>query len=328
LLALLITRYTFPTTPNPEGTLAIPDFQSCMLPLLELCADGKEKTLKEAVEGVASFFNLSDSEIHTLLPSGKQPVFHNRLNWAKTYMQKAGLIESVRRGVFKITKRGLETLASAPDRIDINYMMRFKEFEQFKAIKKTDFDESDTASAHIDPDSKSKTPDEQIADGYKFLRNELSSGLLEKVKTGSWQFFEQLVIDLLLAMGYGESRESSAKALGRSGDEGVDGVINEDKLGLDVIYIQAKKWTDGSIGRPEIQKFVGALQGKRAKKGVFITTSKFTKDALDYVTGIDARVILIDGDRLANLMIDHNIGVAVRETYEIKRLDSDYFFED
>jgi len=308
--------------------LAIPDFQSCMLPLLEACADGKDKSLKNLVPDLGKKFGLTQEEMKVMLPSGLAPLFYNRVAWAKSHIQKAGLIESVRRGIFKITKRGLKTLSEKPEFINMKFLSRFSEYSKSREDADgggTSEREGDSAETTLET---GKTPDELIADGYKFLRNELSSQLLEKVKTSSPQFFEQLVIDLLLAMGYGESKKSSAEALGGSGDGGVDGVINEDKLGLDVIYIQAKRWTDGVIGRPEIQKFVGALQGKRAKKGVFITTSKFTKDAVEYAAGIDTRVILIDGERLANLMIDHNIGVAVRETYEIKRMDSDYFIED
>lgn len=308
--------------------MAIPDFQSCMLPLLEACADGKDKSLKNLVPDLGKKFGLTQEEMKVMLPSGLAPLFYNRVAWAKSHIQKAGLIESVRRGIFKITKRGLKTLSEKPEFINMKFLSRFSEYSKSREDADgggTSEREGDSAETTLET---GKTPDELIADGYKFLRNELSSQLLEKVKTSSPQFFEQLVIDLLLAMGYGESKKSSAEALGGSGDGGVDGVINEDKLGLDVIYIQAKRWTDGVIGRPEIQKFVGALQGKRAKKGVFITTSKFTKDAVEYAAGIDTRVILIDGERLANLMIDHNIGVAVRETYEIKRMDSDYFIED
>ncbi|MDH4182904.1 MAG: restriction endonuclease [Nitrospinota bacterium] len=308
--------------------MAIPDFQSCMLPLLDACADGKEKSYKEIVPQLAALFKLSQEEEKSLLPSGRAPLFYNRVAWAKTYLQKAGLIEPVKRGVFKITKKGATTLKENPGQINIKYLMRFDEFNktrgianQISSIQK----EEDIPESILEVN---KTPDEQIAEGYKIIREELSSELLTQVKNSSWQFFERLVIDLLLAMGYGESRESSAKALGGSGDEGVDGVINEDKLGLDVIYIQAKKWSESVIGRPEIQKFVGALQGKRAKKGVFITTSSFTKDAVKYAANIDTRVILIDGERLANLMIDYDIGVAIKEKYEIKRMDSDYFIED
>lgn len=271
-------------------------------------------------------FQLSAEEMKVLLPSGLSPIFHNRVAWAKAYLKKAGLVENVRWGVSKITQRGLDVLSEKPDRIDIRYLKRFPEFNK----------KADTANESEDiyeegnsrPET-SKTPDELISDGYKFLRNELADQILEKVKEGSWRFFEHMVIDLLLAMGYGESKRSSAEALGKTGDEGVDGVINEDKLGLDVIYIQAKRWTnDQTIGRPEIQKFAGALQGKRARKGIFITTARFSKEAQDFAASIELKVILIDGVRLANLMIDYNVGVSTRDTYVVKRLDNDYFDED
>jgi len=307
--------------------MAIPDFQSCMLPLLELCADGKEKSLKELVPVLGKELRLSEEELKTMLPSGAAPLFYNRVAWAKSYINKAGLIEPVRRGVFKISQRGLDVLSEKLARIDIKYLKRFDEYREGKETGAKGNDDSSGENDSI-PES-GKTPDELISDGYKYLRNELADQILNQVKEGSWQFFEHMVIDLLLAMGYGESKKSSAEALGKTGDEGVDGVINEDKLGLDVIYIQAKKWDEGTpIGRPEIQKFVGALQGKRARKGIFITTSRFTKDAEEYASNIDTRVILIDGKRLSNLMIDHNIGVSIRETYTIKRMDSDYFIEE
>jgi len=308
--------------------MAIPDFQSCMLPLLELCADGKEKSMKELAPDLAAKFKLSTNDLETRLRSGA-PVFSNRIAWAKVYLQKAGLIEPVRRGVFQITQIGLSALAEKPDHINTKYLKKFKEDEEGKE-KDIGENESDENLGGDDSTLETgKTPDELISDGYKFLRAELASQLLEEMRGCSWQFFEKLVIDLLLAMGYGDSKMSSSRAFATTRDGGVDGVINEDKLGLNVIYTQAKKWNDGTpIGSPEIQKFVGALHGKKAKKGVFITTTRFTKDAKDFVEGLEVRVILIDGERLANLMIDHNVGVSIRDTFTIKRMDSDYFIEE
>jgi len=301
--------------------MAIPDYQSCMLPILKFYADGQEHSFREAVEAVAKDFNLTDQERKEMLPSGQQEIFDNRIGWARTYMKKAGLIEAPRRGVNRITPRGLDVLKKKPGRIDVNYLAQFKEFKEFRALRHTrQEDESEV-------ETNNKTPEESLESAYQKIRNDLAADLLQRMKTCSPTFFERLVVEVIVKMGYGGTRQDAGKAVGKSGDGGIDGIIKEDKLGLDAIYIQAKRW-DNTVGRPEIQKFVGALTGQRAKKGLFITTSEFSADAEDYVSRIDAKVVLIDGETLAQLMIDHNVGVSTVNAYELKKVDSDYFAEE
>ena len=301
--------------------MAIPDYQSCMLPILKFYADGQEHSFREAVEAVAKDFNLTDQERKEMLPSGQQEIFDNRIGWARTYMKKVGLIEAPRRGVNRITPRGLDVLKKKPGRIDVNYLAQFKEFKEFRALRHTrQEDESEV-------ETNNKTPEESLESAYQKIRNDLAADLLQRMKTCSPTFFERLVVEVIVKMGYGGTRQDAGKAVGKSGDGGIDGIIKEDKLGLDAIYIQAKRW-DNTVGRPEIQKFVGALTGQRAKKGLFITTSEFSADAEDYVSRIDAKVVLIDGETLAQLMIDHNVGVSTVNAYELKKVDSDYFAEE
>lgn len=301
--------------------MAIPDYQSIMLPLLRFAADGNEHSLREAIEGLCEKFGLTESERKQLLPSGQQPTFDNRVSWARVYMSKAALLESTRRGYFRITQRGREVLAKNPGGINLKFLEQFPEFMEFR----TRSSEPKEATGAADTESL-QTPGELLETAYQKLREDLSAELLKFVRECSPSFFERLVIDLLVKMGYGGSRKEAGQAIGRSGDEGIDGIINEDRLGLDVIYIQAKRW-QATIGRPEIQKFAGALQGHRAKKGIFITTSDFSREAEDYVAKIDSKIVLIDGEQLAQLMIDHNIGVTPVTSYETKKIDSDYFIE-
>jgi restriction system protein len=301
--------------------MAIPDYQTVMLPLLKFLGDGGEHSLREAIDGLADEFALTEAERTEMLASGQQAIFNNRVGWARTYLKKAGLLESTRRAFFRITDRGKKVLAGAPSRIDVNFLEQFEEFVQFRSIRR-EKSHSEEAVADV----TDQTPEESLESAYQKLREGLASEILQITKSCSPTFFEQLVVDLLVKMGYGGSRREAGQALGKSGDGGIDGIIKEDKLGLDIIYIQAKRW-DGSVGRPEVQKFAGALQGQRAKKGIFITTSAFTKDATDYAAFIDSKIILIDGARLAEFMIDHGVGVATQATYEIKRIDSDYFTE-
>ncbi len=304
--------------------MPIPDFQQIFLPLLKLAGDGEPHSNKDAVDALADVFNLSLEEREEVLPSGRQAIFTNRTYWAKTYLKKAGLLTQPARAVFQITEKGKSVLQNPPPVLNVSYLKQFEEFLEFHTAKSATNDDTKKEKENIEY----KTPEELMALGYKDLRLTLVSELLSSVMQMSPSFFEQLVVDLLLQMGYGEAGGSRAGiAIGKSGDEGIDGTISEDKLGLDLIYIQAKRW-EGSVGRPEIQKFVGALQGKRAKKGVFITTSNFTAEAKKYSSMVDTRVILVDGQRLANLMIDHNVGVALKESYEIKKIDSDYFIEE
>ncbi|MFH1060274.1 MAG: restriction endonuclease [Pseudomonadota bacterium] len=304
--------------------MAIPNFQKIMLPLLKLSADDQEHTLKSAIESLAPFFKLTLDEMNQLLPSGTQPVFANRVGWAKSYLKMAGLVESPKRGIFKITPRGHSLLATNPPQIDSKLLEQFPEFLGFqqRASKERREDAGNEQQNQSDT-----TPDEAMETAYRQLREQLAQELLAQMKTCSPAFFERTVVDLLLAMGYGGSRREAGATIGKSGDGGIDGIIKEDKLGLDVVYIQAKRWDAGTVGRPDIQKFAGALQGQRAKKGVFITTSAFTKEAREFASFIDTRIVLIDGEQLAQLMIDHGVGVTTTTVYELKRLDSDYFAE-
>src|SRR3990172_10253494 len=301
--------------------MAIPDYQSIMLPLLRFASDGNEHSLREAIDGLAEKFELADTERKELLPSGQQPTFDNRVAWARTYISKADLLEPTRRGYFRITSRGREVLSKNPSAINVKFLEQFLEFIEFRTKRREREDTTEATETE-----NLQTPAEILETAHQKLREDLSAELLKIVKECSPTFFERLVVDLLVKMGYGGTRKEAGKAIGRSGDEGIDGIINEDRLGLDVIYIQAKRW-QGPVGRPEIQKFAGALQGHRAKKGIFITTSAFTKDAEDFLMKIDSKIVLIDGEQLAQLMIDHNVGVAPVALYETKRIDSDYFIE-
>jgi restriction system protein len=301
--------------------MTIPDYQSIMLPLLKLTADGSEHSLRDAIETLAYELGLSEGERRELLPSGRQPTFDNRVGWARTYMKKAGLLESTKRGYFRITRRGLDVLENPPVQIDNAYLRQFPEFVQFQTPRQKEQEEIPPK-----PDAMT-TPEEEIESAYQKLREGLIVELLTAVKECPVAFFEQLVVDLLVKMGYGGTRKDAGQAIGRSGDGGIDGIIKEDRLGLDIVYVQAKKW-ESTVGRPEIQKFAGALQGQRARKGVFITTSDFSSAAWDYVSRIDTKIVLIDGETLARLMLDFGIGVTTVATYDLKRVDSDYFTGD
>jgi restriction system protein len=302
--------------------MPVPDFQSLMLPLLRLAADGHVHSLAEARDALATQFKLSDTDLQELLPSGRQQKFANRVAWAKSYLQQAGLLLSPRRAHFQISDRGQSVLKTPPPRIDIKFLEQYQEFVDFRTPKSVDQVPTDVQSIQPEPD----TPEEALEVAHQKVRAGLVSDLLQKVQGVSPKFFETLVVELLLRMGYGGSRYDAGQAIGRSGDEGIDGIISEDRLGLDVIYLQAKRW-DGTVGRPEIQRFVGALHGKRARKGVFIATSAFSAEAAAYTDNIDPKVVLIDGRRLAELMIDFGMGVTTVASYEVKRIDSDYFDE-
>ena len=304
--------------------MAIPDFQTLMLPLLRYTADGVEHNAREAVETLAVEFSLSNEERREPLPSGRALLFDNRLAWALFHMKKAGLMDAPRRGVFRITQRGNDLLASKPKNINLKLLEQFPEFQQFRATSNKSKDEIKLETPIA---TSEQTPEEALEFAHQSIRQSLAQDLLSRILTCSPRFFEDLVVELLVAMGYGGSRRDAGERIGQSGDEGIDGIIKEDRLGLDTIYIQAKRW-QGNVGRPEIQKFVGALQGQRARKGVFITTSSFTAEAIDYASRIDTKVVLIDGQQLANLMMDFDVGVSVAATYAVKRIDSDYFEEE
>ncbi len=298
----------------------IPPFQEIMLPLLEFLKDGKEHSIDEAEDYLAKVFNLTDEERHKLLKSGNQTVFRNRVGWAKTYMYKAKLLDVPRRANIVITERGLEVLKENPQSLSAKYLMKFPEFVEFHKSNKKEKQE--------EPESPSKSPEEVIYEKTDEINNYVKSELIIKILKSSPHFFEKLVLNLIVKMGYGGSFEDVVELLGKTGDEGVDGLIKEDILGLDKVYLQAKKWDKGTVGRPEIQKFVGALHGKGAKKGIFITTSTFTKDALEYLNKVnDMTLILIDGDKLVDYMLKYNVGVQVKNTIELKKIDEDYFEE-
>lgn len=297
-----------------------------MLPLLRFSGDEQEHRFRDVVEQLALEFQLTDDERNTMLPSGTAPLFNNRVGWARTYLKQAALIESPKRGLLKITGRGKYLLNQNPTRIDNTTLEQYPEYIAFKLRRSEEKPINEISSelrAEPQPLTDS-TPEELFSQAYLRLRSNLETELLEQVKSSSPAFFERLVIDLLLAMGYGGSRQDAGRAIGRSGDGGIDGIIKEDKLGLDVIYVQAKRW-DGTVGRPEIQKFAGALQGQRAHKGVFITTSNFSREAEEYASIISSKIILVTGDQLAKLMVDHNVAVSPISNYELKRIDSDYF---
>jgi restriction system protein len=304
--------------------MAIPDYQAIMLPMLQVLGDRKTYLLRELVEIIAKKFSLSEEEKRLLLPSGKQAMFYNRVGWARTYLKKAGLIESPKKGLLCITNRGKEVLQENPARIDVEYLKRFDDFLSFRQLR---HDKPIAVKPiGVEKDVPDETPEETLESAYQALKENLAGELLEMVKKCTPDFFEQLVVDLLVKMGYGGSRREAGQAIGRAGDEGIDGIIKEDRLGLDIIYVQAKRW-ENVVGRPEIQKFAGALQGQRARKGIFITTAFYTRDALDYVKNIETKIILIDGAQLTELMIDHGVGVTTEVIYELKRIDSDYFSE-
>lgn len=300
-----------------------------MLPALTVLADGQARHRRALADEMADQFRLTDEERARLLPSGKTPVIRSRTGWALAYLKQAGLVTSPRRGWYEITEAGKETLASHPDRLDNEYLTRFEAFRAFRQRSRPD-----AANENLDgvPDDGSgaavaaEAPDEALESAYDRLRAAVEAEVADTVRTISPRFFEELVIDLLVRMGYGGNRAEAARAIGRTGDGGIDGVIDEDRLGLDAIYVQAKRW-ESVVGRPEIQKFAGALQGQRATKGIFITTSGFTREAEEYAQRIGTRIVLIDGRRLAQLMFEHDVGVSPRRTYVVKDLDSDYFEE-
>lgn len=307
--------------------MTIPDFQRLMLPLMRLLADDHDHPVKECATALAQEFALSVEEREQLLPSGRQSTFDNRVSWCATHLAKARLLERPSRGVIRITDRGRQVMASPPDRIDNQFLCQFPEFVGFwrpsTAGRSKQNQSKPVQDGSVDDP---QTPDELMNDGYLRLRQALADDLLARIKQSSPSFFEQLVVDLLVAMGYGGSRADAGQAVGRSGDGGIDGIINEDRLGLDFVYVQAKRW-DQVIGRPLVQAFAGSLEGQRARKGVFMTTSTFTRDAQDYVKQIEKRIVLIDGERLAHFMIDHGVGVLDVATYQVKRIDADYFGE-
>lgn len=296
--------------------MPIPDYQSIMLPFLKFASDKQQHSIREAIEYLANLFKLNEEERKEVLSSGQQYIFDNRVGWARTYLKKAGLLESTRRSFFKITDLGLKVLSKNPQEINYKFLEQFPQFVEFRNIHR-----------QKDKEEQEQTPQELLEDVYQRIKSELARELLSLVKQSSPHFFEKLVVDLLIKMGYGGSLKDAGKSIGKSHDGGIDGIIKEDKLGLDVIYIQAKRWDD-VVGSKEIRNFVGSLAGQHANKGVFITTSSFTENAINYVTTISHKVILIDGEMLTQLMIENDIGITKITSYDIKRIDSDYFEEE
>ena len=291
---------------------------------MEIAADKNVHSFRDVINKLIEKYGLTDEEKNELLPSGKQPIFENRTGWAKTHLKKAGLLIYPKRGCIQITERGLSLLESKPDKIDMKTLKQFDEYNEF--IKITDENKNND---DIINEIEIHTPEELMEKAFQNLKRTLADEILDKIRSVTPSFFEKLVVNLLVKMGYGGSIKDAGKAIGKANDEGIDGTIKEDKLGLDVIYIQAKRWKDGNVvGRPELQKFVGALAGQGAKKGIFITASTFTKEALEYTPKNETKIILIDGIELAELMIEYNVGVSNQQTYEIKKMDNDYFDEE
>jgi restriction system protein len=304
--------------------MAIPDFQSVMLPIMETLSDGQTWIMRNLTQALADRFTLSDAERQQLLPSGQQTVFSNRVAWAKAHLKMAGLLESPARGSVKISDRGKEALATKPAKINLAYLRQFPGY--IEAARPNENESAADTETATEP-AATQTPEELLEASFEELRDTLAKDLLEKVQTASPGFFERLVVQLLVAMGYGGSLADAGQAIGRSGDEGIDGIIKEDKLGLDVVCIQAKRWKN-QVGRPQVQAFAGSMEGYRARKGVLITTATFSSDAREYVNKIERKIVLIDGQTLASYMIDYGIGVSTAQVYTLKKLDSDFFTEE
>jgi len=299
--------------------MAIPKFEEINLPLLEFTKDGEEKSLSEAYQYIGDYFDLTEEERNKYLESGNEKILHNRVRWAKQYLKRASLVEPTKRGHFKITKRGLKILEENPDKIDQDFLKRFEEFREWKERSK----EGETG---VEGETKTeKSPEEVIDQTHKEIKESLIEDIKEEIMNASPQFFEKLVVDLITRMGYGGSRKEAGEAIGGAGDEGIDGIIKEDRLGLEKIYIQAKRWKN-SVGPGEVREFIGALKDKGGKKGILITTSSFTKSAKETAER-NPKIVIINGDRLAELMIENNLGVVPDSKYEIKDIDTDYFSE-
>lgn len=303
----------------------IPTYEQIMLPLLKLLGEKNEVSLQEAHDILAKRFGLTEEERNELLPSGQQAIFRNRLGWARTYMKKAGLVVTPQRAKFAITERGRSLLKENLSDINGSVLSRYQEFVDFKSIKKPkDYDETKNQNGL---DNSDKTPEEALEYAYQKLKSELSKDLLDIVKTCSSDFFEKLVVDIVVRMGYGGSRKDAGQALGKTGDGGIDGIVKEDKLGLDIIYLQAKRW-EYTVPVKEIRDFTGALASKKARKGIFITTSTFPQTVYDFVKQVEYKIVLINGEQLANLMIEYNVGLSPINEYHVKKIDFDYFEEN
>jgi restriction system protein len=293
-----------------------------MLPLLEIVGDGNQYQLAKLTDLIVNRFNLTEAERTALLPSNKMTIIRSRVGWAKTYMKKAGLIVQPKRGIVAISPEGLSVLAKKPGKFDDAFLQQYPSFVEFKNL--THLDSATAEPVHEVVTGEVATPDEALEDSYLTLRKALADELLDRVKSCSPEFFERLVVELLVAMGYGGTLADAGKAIGKAGDGGIDGIIKEDKLGLDLVCIQAKRW-EGTVGRPVVQSFAGSMEAYRAKKGVLVTTSTFSTEAREYVKQIERKIMLIDKLLLTELMIDHGIGVVIDRTYVLNKVDSDYF---
>ena len=310
----------------------IPDYQTLMLPLLRIAQDGGEHRIGDTAKQLAKEFALSDEELGELLPSGRQPTFYNRVHWAKTYLAQAGLLQSTRRSHFRITDRGRDVLKKSPPKINVEFLSQFPEFIEFKTRErspKSNGQEQQKSIPSVTTDTANETPDEVLRSTIKTLDKALSGELLQRILSEPPAFFESMIVTLLLEMGYGGSREEAGRAIGKSGDGGLDGVIDQDPLGLDRVYVQAKRYKpDLAVSEPEIRAFSGSLGAAKANKGVFVTTSYFTKPAMEFAEKHPFKMVLIDGPQLAGLMIRHNVGVRVAETLHVKKVDEDFFSDE
>ncbi|MCF3944910.1 restriction endonuclease [Oceanobacillus alkalisoli] len=301
--------------------MSIPGYQEFMYPFLQILKDGREHRLRDLYKKLADHFNLAEEEVAQKLPSGRQTILHNRVGWARTYLNKAGLIKVISRGVFRISEEGLKVVNDPQvNQIDNKFLTSYPSFNEFKNKANKETTENQESK------DENQTPLEIIDDNFNILKKELQDELLEKILECSPEFFEEMIVQLVVAMGYGGSVKDAGEAIGKTGDEGIDGIIKEDVLGLEMIYLQAKRWKkDSTVGRPDIQGFVGSLVGKQASKGIFITTAKFSRRAYEYVNSIDKRVILIDGQQLTDLMFKYDVGVTHEQVFVTKKLDNDFF---
>ena len=307
--------------------MAIPDYQKLMLPVLTIAAEG-EIRVPVAAQKIADSLGLTEDEKEEMLPSGKQRILHNRIHWAKFYLSKAGLIDTPKRGLFVASQVGKALLATNPPTLDVETLKDYPAFVEFYGATAATGSPND-APATTASTASFVTPEEQIDAAHSVLTSALKADLLARIMEQTPMFFERVIVDLLVAMGYGGSHENAAMRLGKSGDGGIDGIVDEDRLGLDRIYIQAKRYASHvGVGRPEIQGFVGSLVGLGATKGVFVTTSSFSVPAIEFARGLQQRVILIDGVRLTELMVEFGVGVRVARTVEVKRLDEDFFTDE
>lgn len=306
--------------------MAVPDFQSFMLPVLRLAADCQEHPLSDFRARIAPMMSIPDEDMKEMLPSGLKTRYEDRVMWSITYLYSAKLLSRPRRGVYQITERGQQLLATNPEKVTVSLLNQYPEFVEFNKPKHNNGDNGNGGKDGTDLDPiQTQTPEERIESGFQEMKDSLASEVLETVKKGTAEFFERLVVKLLVAMGYGGSIQDAGKAVGKTGDGGIDGIIKEDKLGLDNVFIQAKRYSEQSIGSKIVREFIGSLTVHRARKGVLITTSTFTADAIACVKNLDQRIVLIDGKQLAELMIEHDVGVAAAKTYTLKKLDQDFF---